>query len=117
MIVTGVIYCSVALPGPQGQALIEAAVDRLIQAEGPPARVLWSLRYTQSGRLSNGEPRRLTVEDGIPGCYHFPPSSLDLAFEDDTLDLVKEAWKIVVGDEADDADFMMFDDREGTSDQ
>ncbi|OQE25907.1 hypothetical protein PENFLA_c008G07913 [Penicillium flavigenum] len=112
-----VIYCSVALPGPEGQALIESAVDRLFQAEGLPTRVLWSLRYTQSGRLSDGEPRRLTVEDEIPDCYHFPPSSLDLAFEDDTLDLVKEAWKIVVGDEADDADFMMFDDREGTSDQ
>lgn len=117
MIVTGVIYCSVALPGPEGQALIESAVDRLIRAEGPQASVLWSLRYTHSGRLSNGEPRRLTVEDGVPDGYLFPPSSLDLAFEDDTLDLVKEAWKIVVGDEVDDADFMMFDDREGTSDQ
>ncbi|CAG8890440.1 unnamed protein product [Penicillium egyptiacum] len=112
-----VIYCSVALSGPEGHALIESAVDRLIRAERLPASVLWSLRYTQSGRLSNSEPRRLTVEDQIPDLYHFPPSSLDLAFEDDTLDLVKEAWKIVVGDEVDDADFMVFDDREGTSDQ
>ena len=106
-----------ALPGREGQALIESAVDRLIQAEGLHARVLWSLRYTQSGRLSNGKPGRLTVEEEAPNCYCFPPSSLDLAFEDDILDLVKEAWKIVVGDEADDADFMTFDDREGASDQ
>ncbi|KAJ5372900.1 GDP dissociation inhibitor [Penicillium concentricum] len=112
-----VIYCSVALAGPEGQALIESAVDRLIRAEGPSATVLWSLRYTHRGRLSTGEPRRLIVDDGVPDCYTFPPSSLDLAFEDDTLDLVKEAWKKVVGDEVDDADFMMFDDRDGTSDQ
>ncbi|KAJ5502661.1 GDP dissociation inhibitor [Penicillium fimorum] len=112
-----VIYCSVALAGPEGQALLESAVDRLIRAEGLPATVLWSLRYTHSGCLSNGEPRHLIAEDGAPDCYTFPPSSLDLAFEDDTLDLVKEAWKKVVGDEVDDADFMMFDDRDGTSDQ
>ncbi|KAF9249263.1 hypothetical protein DTO012A7_433 [Penicillium roqueforti] len=112
-----VIYCSVALPGPEGQALIESAVDRLIRAEGISANVLWSLRYTHSGCISNGEPRHLTVGDGVPDGYRFPPSSLDLAFEDDTFDLVKEAWKIVVGDEVDDADFMMFDDRDGTSDQ
>lgn len=92
-------------------------MDRLIRAEGLPASVLWSLRYTHIGRLSNGEPQRLTVEEGVPDAYRFPPSSLDLAFEDDTLDLVKEAWKIIVGDEVDDADFMMFDDRNGTSDQ
>ncbi|KAJ5952921.1 uncharacterized protein N7479_011334 [Penicillium vulpinum] len=111
-----VIYCSVALAGPEGQALLESAVDRLIQAEGLPASVLWSLRYTHTGYLSNGEPRRLIVTDEIPDCYVFPPSSLDLAFEDDTLDLVKEAWKKVVGDAVDDADFMIFDDRDGTSD-
>lgn len=106
-----------ALAGPEGQALIESAMDRLIRAEGLQASVLWSLRYTHSGRLGNGEPRHLTAEDGIPNGYVFPPSSLDLAFEDDTLDLVKQAWKRVVGDEVDDADFMMFDDRDGTSDQ
>ncbi|KAJ5194395.1 GDP dissociation inhibitor [Penicillium cf. griseofulvum] len=112
-----VIYCSVALAGPEGQALIESAVDRLIRAEGLPTTVLWSLRYTHRGPLSNGAPQRLVVEDEIHHCYTFPPSSLDLAFEDDTLDLVKEAWKRVVGDEVDDADFMMFNDRDGTSDQ
>jgi hypothetical protein len=117
LIVAGVIYCSVALAGPEGQALIESAIDRLIRAEGLPATVLWSLRYTHRGPLSNGAPQRLIVKNEISHCYTFPPSSLDLAFEDDTLDLVKEAWKKVVGDEIDDADFMVFDDRDGTSDQ
>ncbi|KAJ5932022.1 hypothetical protein N7516_006511 [Penicillium verrucosum] len=112
-----VIYCSVALAGPEGQALIESAMDRLVRAEGLPDSVLWSLRYTQSGCLGNDELRQLTAEDGIPNYCVFPPSGLDLAFEDDTLDLVKQAWRKVVGDEVDDADFMMFDDRDGTSDQ
>ncbi|KAJ6038295.1 uncharacterized protein N7446_005107 [Penicillium canescens] len=38
-----------------------------------------------------------------------PPSSLDLAFEDDTLDLVKQAWKKIMGDEVEDDDFMIFE--------
>ncbi|KAJ5787567.1 hypothetical protein N7457_002557 [Penicillium paradoxum] len=113
-----VIYCSVALAGPEGQSLLESAVSKLVQAEGPSACVLWSLRYTHCGHLNNGgDPRSLIVEEGVPDYYLFPPSSLDLAMEDDTLDLVKEAWKRAVGDDVDDDDFMKFDDREGTLDQ
>ncbi|KAJ5143547.1 uncharacterized protein N7515_002334 [Penicillium bovifimosum] len=111
-----IIYCSVALPGPEGQSLLASAVDRLVQAEGSSASVLWSLRYTHRGNLSNGETRHLTTEDDISNLYKFPVSSLDLAFEDDALELAKEAWKKVVGDEVDDDDFMKFDDRDGASD-
>ncbi|KAJ5249218.1 hypothetical protein N7468_000669 [Penicillium chermesinum] len=93
-----IIYGGVSVPGPEGQALLESAVNKLIQAEGPKAIILWSLRYTQLGRLSN---------DGTP---------LDIAFEDDLLDTVKESWLKVAGD-VDPNDFMIFDDREGTSDE
>ncbi|KAJ5542612.1 hypothetical protein N7535_005035 [Penicillium sp. DV-2018c] len=111
-----VIYCSVALAGPEGQSLLRSAVDILVRAEGDSASVLWSLRYTHRGYLSNGEARHLTREDGIPNLYSFPLSCLDFAFEDDALELAKEAWKKVVGDEVDDDDFMKFDDRDGASD-
>jgi hypothetical protein len=107
----------VALPGPEGQSLLEAALDQLIAAEGPLAHVLWSWRYTQRGRLSNGETQWSLQDESCPNHYLFPPPSLDFAFEDDILDIVKEAWKKIVGEEVDDDDFMMFDDREGTSDQ
>jgi hypothetical protein len=106
----------VALAGPEGQSLLASAVDRLVRAEGPSASVLWSLRYTHRGHLSNGETRHLTAEGDVSNLYTFPPSSLDLAFEDDALELAKEAWKKVMGDEVDDDDFMKFDDRDGASD-
>lgn len=46
-----------------------------------------------------------------------PPVSLDHAFDDTLLDVVKEAWKIVMGEEANDEDFMQFEDREGADEE
>lgn len=113
---SGIIYGSVALPGPEGHQLLECAVDRLLRAEGPQAIVLWSMRYNQMGRLSNdGTPS--TLHTHSPHVFSFPPSSLDLAFEDEIVDTVKEAWTRIVGDEVDHDDFMIFDDRDGTSDE
>lgn len=112
---SGIIYGSVSLPGPEGQTLLECAVDRLLQAEGPQAIVLWSMRYNQLGRLStDGTPS--TLHTHSPHVFSFPPSSLDLAFEDDIVDTVKEAWTRIVGDEVDHDDFMIFVDRDGASD-
>ncbi|KAJ5742782.1 uncharacterized protein N7511_011183 [Penicillium nucicola] len=113
---TGVIYGSVALAGSEGQALLESAINRLVEADGPGSSVLWSLRYTHRGRLSTDETR-WELDSAVPCYLRFPPSSLDLSFEDDTLDLVKQAWKKVMGDEVDDDDFMVFEDRDGASDQ
>ncbi|KAJ5764619.1 hypothetical protein N7533_003300 [Penicillium manginii] len=110
-----VIYGSVALSGPEGHTLLECAVDRLLHAEGPQAMVLWSMRYTQSGRLSN-DGSSATIHKHSPHVYSFPPSSLDLTWEDEVIDMVKQAWTKIVGDEVDHDDFMIFDDREGTSD-
>lgn len=104
-----------ALAGPEGHSLLEVALDRLIAAE-TSSRVLWSLRYTQRGRLNNDQSQWPLGEDASsPGAYSFPPPSLDFAFEDDIIDIVKKAWRKVVGCDTDN-DFMMFDDREGTHD-
>lgn len=114
-VITGIIYGSVALSGPEGHSLLEHAVDRLLQAEGPQAVALWSLRYNQLGRLSNsGTPP--TIQTHSPHVFSFPPPSLDLAFEDETVDMIKQAWVNIVGDEVAHDEFMIFEDREGTSD-
>lgn len=111
-----IIYGSVSLSGPEGHTLLECAIDRLLRAEGPQAIVLWSMRYNQMGRLSNdGTPS--TLHPHSPHVCSFPPSSLDLAFEDEIVDTVKEAWTRIVGDEVDHDDFMIFDDRDGASDE
>ncbi|KAJ5367937.1 uncharacterized protein N7496_007697 [Penicillium cataractarum] len=110
-----IIYGSVALSGPEGHTLLERAVDRLLQAEGPQAIALWSMRYNQLGRLSNsGTPP--TIQTHSPHVFRFPPPSLDLAFEDQTVDMIKQAWVNIVGDEVAHDEFMIFEDREGTSD-
>ncbi|KAJ5180021.1 hypothetical protein N7492_003231 [Penicillium capsulatum] len=111
-----IIYGSVSLPRSQGQELLECAVDRLVQAEGPHAVVSWSMRYTQLGRLAT-DATQPSIQTHSPHVLSFPPPSLDLAFEDDTVDLVKQAWTHIVGDEVDHDDFMIFEDREGTSDE
>lgn len=112
----GIIYGNVSLGGAEGQSLLECAVDRLLQAEGPHATVLWSMRYTQQGRLSN-DSTPSTIYNSSPHVLSFPPSNLDLAFEDETIDMVKEAWKTVMGDQASSDDFMIFNDRDGASDE
>lgn len=114
-VITGIIYGSVAVSGPEGHTLLERAVDRLLQAEGPKAFALWSMRYNQLGNLSNnGAPS--TIQILSPHVFSFPPPSLDLAFEDETVDMIKQAWVKIVGDEVDHDEFMIFEDREGTSD-
>lgn len=74
------------------------------------------MRYTQLGRLTT-DGTQPTVQVHSPHVFSFPPPSLDLAFEDDIVDVVKQAWVHIVGDEVDHDDFMIFEDREGTSDE
>lgn len=48
--------------------------------------------------------------------FTFPDPSLALAFDDTTLDSVKEAWMMSMGDSVDDAEYMSFTDREAIAD-
>ncbi|KAL4794918.1 GDP dissociation inhibitor [Aspergillus venezuelensis] len=113
-----VLYSSVSIPGPQGQSLIESAIEKLLRSNaGPDARVLWSLRYTQLGRAvgAGGETRPANVVSG--NVIQFPPPSLDLAFDDSTIDLVKDAWMRIMGDEVNEEQFLKFEDREDYDDE
>lgn len=112
---SGIIYGSVALSGSEAHANLEHAVDLLLRAEGPQAVALWSMRYNQLGHLSNGGTPA-TIQTHSPHVFSFPPPSLDLAFEDETVDMIQEAWVKIVGDEVAHDEFMIFEDREGASD-
>lgn len=116
-----VIYGSVSIPGPQGQSLVKAAVDKLLATVTNPngqAKVLWSLQYTQLGRENESVDAAQAIRPGsLPdNVICFPPSGLDLAFEDATLDMVKEAWKLIMGDGFSEDEFMKFEDREAVQD-
>ncbi|KAB8072514.1 GDP dissociation inhibitor-domain-containing protein [Aspergillus leporis] len=112
-----VIYGSVSTPGASGQSLIESAVHRLLQSTADPnAKVLWSLRYTQLGLASN-HAHPSSLEHPSPNIICFPPPSLDLAFDDAMIDRVRDSWKLIMGDAANDHEFMNFEDREGADEE
>ena len=74
------------------------------------------MRYIQLGRLGSDGPEP-TIQSLSPHVCSFPPPSLDLAFDDDTLHMVKQAWMKIVGDGVTPDDFMIFDERDGASDE
>ncbi|GMG44060.1 unnamed protein product [Aspergillus oryzae var. brunneus] len=110
--------CDVSHAGAGGQSLIESAVHRLLQTNAEPdAKVLWSLRYTQLGLSSNGANAHSSKFEGpSSNILCFPPPSLDLGFDDALIDRVKEVWKSVMGDEANEQEFMNFEEREHADD-
>ncbi|KAL2842239.1 GDP dissociation inhibitor-domain-containing protein [Aspergillus pseudoustus] len=111
-----VLYGSVNIPGQQGQSLIADAVDKLLKSSsGPDAQVLWSLRYTQLGRAVGCDTS--PANNVLGNVIRFPPPSLDLAFDDSIIDLVKDAWTIIMGDDASPEHFMKFEDRESYDDE
>ncbi|KAI1091358.1 GDP dissociation inhibitor [Rostrohypoxylon terebratum] len=110
-----VIYLSTLATEGSAQAL-ETALTQLLSAATPPdvqkPKSLYSLAYEQS--LSPREPSRTTR--GKTSTFAFPSPSLNIAFDDGCLDAVKDAWKLVVGDESPDDEYMIFEDREGVGD-
>lgn len=46
----------------------------------------------------------------------FPQTSSDLAFDDTVLGRVKEAWQKIMGSEAEEKQFLVFEDRETPDD-
>ncbi|KAI1456768.1 GDP dissociation inhibitor [Annulohypoxylon moriforme] len=110
-----VIYCA-TLTTPQSTERLSKALDALLSAATPPDAqkpiCLYKLSYEQS--LSPREPSRTTR--GKTSTFAFPSPSLNLAFDDSCLDTVKDAWKVVMGDEGPDDEYMVFEDREGMGD-
>lgn len=100
--------------------MIEKAVNRLLESTANPnAQVSWSLRYTQLGRSDDDSPNSVatTLNHVSDNVVCFPPPSLDLSFDDTVIGTVKDAWRLAMGDEAVDDEFMKFEDREGAYDE
>lgn len=108
---TGVLYFSTVYT-PESQTILERCLTTLLTAldtEQTP-RCLYQMYYEQSSAASE-----LQVAGQI---LNLPPPSLALTFDDSTLEPVHQAWKVVMGATAEDADpeYMIFPDREGVSD-
>lgn len=138
----GVIHGSTLRPSEQGIAAIETATKQLIESVDADAQVVWSMRYIQSGPLegshafdnekttppppppsasaSSGRGRGsgMTMTTGpCERVLSFPAPSVDLAFDDGTIDRVRRAWTAITGGDADEDEFLVFADREGVDDE
>ncbi|KAF2970676.1 hypothetical protein GQX73_g2887 [Xylaria multiplex] len=97
---------------PQSSHVLDIALATLLQAVAADGDVLYKLYYEQA----NSSRHSLVTSQGSATVFEFPSPSLGLAFDDESLDTVKEAWKIVMKDDALDNAFMQFEDREGMGD-
>lgn len=92
---------------PDSRERLDNALRSFLDASssGDAPRCLYQLYYEQSRPASQTGSR-----DAV---FEFPAPSLSLAFDDGSLDAVKEAWRLVVGPDVPEADYMTFTDREG----
>ena len=94
------------------QKLIDTATTTTTANERPAAEIIWTLEYTQLGRHEEEEKSiSLSFHDRV---ICFPPPSLGIAFDDGTIDMVKEAWDKIMGNNHQ-QEFMVFEDREAMS--
>lgn len=112
----GVVHANVALAGDAGQSVLERAVNMLLASVDAKASVLWSLRFTQLGNSFGENIPDVSRHPVSERVLSFPPPSLDLAFDDSVIDRVRTVWKMIMGDEVDDSQFLQFEDREGALD-
>jgi len=91
-----------------GFELLQKAVDALLSVVEvtPPPKVLWSARYRQQP-CSGTE----ILPSGITNVVRFPPSSMDVVFDDQVLGNVRDVWQKIVGEDVGE-EFLVFQDRE-----
>jgi hypothetical protein len=95
---------------------LEAAVSKLLKsadapadAEGSePGAVLFEMYYEQS--------RSSTSNLASDASCALPSSSLDLSFDDSTLDGVEDAWRRIMGSPETESPYMVFETREQLGD-
>lgn len=110
----GVVYLSTVATAASKSILASALSSLLAAVAGDvaePATPLYQLYYEQRG----AKAASLDV-DGNIATFGLP--LLDLAFNDSTLDPVRKAWDVAMGDaaKAEDVEYLAFEDREGAND-
>lgn len=111
--ITGVIYLSTPKSSTSKQILEHSLTLLLdtIEADETP-KALYRLSYNQTGGCET------TLSVSSENIATFGPLPLDIAFNDSILSPVKNAWDLVKGqDIADDAEYLVFEDREGANDE
>ena len=109
----GVVYACTKATAESCSDRLANAVERLLTTadEALLPSLLWSMSYVQKGRASSATKASSFTQDVSGHVMNFFPASLDLAYDDALLDSVRAVWRKIMGVEADDADFMQFQER------
>lgn len=103
--IIGVLYAT-TIYSSSSKVLLEAALDAFLATPSGDAKLLYRLYYEQQQGIRSTE-----------GPFKGMETSMDLAFNDLVLDDVAAEWKLIMGDEADEAAFMQFDERPGMNEE
>jgi hypothetical protein len=74
------------------------------------------MSYNEKGRAPSTTVPAAFAHDESGQIMAFPHKSLDLAFDDALVDSVKGIWKKIMGSNADDVEFLRFEERENIGD-
>jgi Rab proteins geranylgeranyltransferase component A len=115
---SGVVYASTRETSEGSRLNLTDAVERLLSTanEDPAPRILWSMSYNEKGRAPSTTVPAAFAHDESGQIMTFPHKSLDLAFDDALVDSVKGIWKKIMGSNADDVEFLRFEERENIGD-
>lgn len=99
------------LSTPDAKEILQQALGAFlgVTSDDQAPQVLYQLQYEQLGGSE-----KIRTEGSI---LTLPSPSLSLALEDSILEPVREAWKMVMGDAAVEAEYMAFPDREGAAEE
>ncbi|CAK7237175.1 Rab proteins geranylgeranyltransferase component A [Sporothrix bragantina] len=117
--------------GQSSKAILESALETVLAAlqqevsgsdvdgqnASSPISCLYKLYYEQprGGNSASAPSEEPAKEESSSSIFRFPPLPVDLMVQDAPLDVVRDAWKRVMGPDADDATYMVFEDREGNT--
>lgn len=106
---TGVLYFTTVATS-NAKDILSSALDSFLSAveRDQVPQCFYQLYYEQAAGVKRSRLDELTLD--LPG------PSLSLSMDDSLLKHVREAWKKVVGDTVDDAEYMVFTDREPVDD-
>lgn len=101
------MYASTSLVSERGFDLLKKAINALLASVDilPAPTTLWSMQYRQ--HASSGAE---VLPAGDERVIRFPPSSMDLSFDDTVLQNVQGVWQTIMG--SDNGEFLVFQDRE-----
>ncbi|KFY53198.1 hypothetical protein V496_07803 [Pseudogymnoascus sp. VKM F-4515 (FW-2607)] len=112
-----VLYASTTnIQNPKGR--LEAALSKLLNSADAPRAdgegseqdaVLFELYYEQSRSSTSNLASKTSCA--------LPPSSLDLSFDDSTLDGIEDAWRRIMGSPETESPYMVFETREQLGDE